>query len=606
MSDGGGHRSIGARSHAAQISINLVTLDPAIRFGAFELDRASGELRKDGAKLRVQGQPIRILEALIEARGALVTREELRARLWSDDTFVDFDNSLNNAVNRLRAALGDDAGSPKYIETVGRRGYRFIGTLAAGDRAPAAPMRTRLGVLPFRMLRNDDEIEFLTSSLPDALAASLSGLESLAVRSPIAARRFAAAEPDLAAISAALDVNLLLTGSILRSGNRVRITSQLVEVPSGRLLWTHTAETALNDLFALQDELARRIVESLSLPLSVREHQLLHHDVPSSGHAYEQYLRANRLAETATTWVAAKDSYLNVIREDPQYAPAWARLGRIYRLMWKYTSGDSRQWRALADESFRRALSLNPELSVAHHYYAQLEMETGRTREALVRLAERAREHPADPQIFAGLVQACRYAGLLDASLAAHERARRLDPNVATSVAYTLWALGDREQALETCGITAEPFRGLILVALGRLDEARTVLAGARELYSEYPLETLFIDAMYAALDGDREATGECIDALFRTDFSDPEGIYFAAVLSMWAGDFERAERSLVVASEKGFASLPQLESDPTLAPLASSPRYGRVRDEVEKRYRDAAAAFDAAGGSSVLLRAYQ
>lgn len=574
-------------------------MDPLIRFGAFELDRSSGELRKDGAKLRAQGQPLRILEALIDAGGAIVTREDLRARLWSDDTFVDFDNSLNNAVNRLRAALGDEAGSPKYIETVGRRGYRFIGTLAAGNRA-AAPARTRLGVLPFRMLRADDEVEFLTSSLPDALAASLSGLESIAVRSPIAARRFAEEEPDLSAIAAALDINLVLAGSILRSANRVRIASQLVEVPGGRLLWTHTAETALSDLFALQDELTTRIVESLSVPLSVREHQLLHHDVPSSGHAYEQYLRANRFAETATTWADAKELYLQVIREDPHYAPAWARLGRIYRLMAKYAAGESRQWRALAEESFRRALSLNPELSVAHHYYAQLEMETGRTREALVRLAGRAREHPADPQIFAGLVQACRYGGLLDESLAAHERARRLDPNVPTSVAYTLWALGDREQALETCGMTAEPFRGFILAALGRVDEARAALRDARALYGAYPLETMFIDAMSAVLHKDRDAVGECIDALFRTDFSDPEGIYFAAVLSMRVGDVERAERALIIASEKGFASLPQLQNDPMLAPLQSSPRCARVREEIEKRHREAAAAFEAAGGAAL------
>ncbi|MGZ7080717.1 MAG: tetratricopeptide repeat protein, partial [Thermoanaerobaculia bacterium] len=182
-----------------------------------------------------------------------------------------------------------------------------------------------------------------------------------------------------------------------------------------------------------------------------------------------------------------------------------------------------------------------------------------------------------------------------------HARMRRLDPNLPSSIAYTWFVLGDRDQALETCSITAEPFRGYVLGVSGRTDEARAVLRDARALYSAYPLEVMFIDGMCAAMDGDREAATESIDALLRTDFSDPEGIYFLAPLSLSIGDVERAEQSLMLASERGFASLPQLENDPTLAPLRSSPRYARVRDEVEKRYREAKAAFEAAGGGAVL-----
>ena len=237
-----------------------------IRFGPFGLDLAAGELWKDGIRLRLQDKPLRVLEALIERPGSLVTREELRKRLWSDDTFVDFDNSLNNAINRLRAALDDEPGSPRFVETVGRRGYRFVAQ-AVTDAGPAdsqpvaRPPRTRLVVLPFRILRPDPETDFLASSLPDAIAASLSGLESLLVRSTVAAARFASEAPDLRAIAETLDVNLVLVGSILRGDGRLRITTQLVEAPGGALVWTHTSEASMERIFELQDDLVRRIVE---------------------------------------------------------------------------------------------------------------------------------------------------------------------------------------------------------------------------------------------------------------------------------------------------------------------------------------------------------
>ena len=580
-----------------------------VRFGPFELDRAAGELRKDGVRLRLQDKPLRVLEALIERPGAVITREELRKRLWSDDTFVDFDNSLNNAINRLRAALDDAAGSPRFVETVGRRGYRFLAQAstdseAAGHVEPqpmARSLRTRLVVLPFRILRPDAETDFLASSLPDAIAASLSGLESLLVRSTLAAARFVSEAPDLRAMAEALDVDVVLVGSILRGDNRLRITTQLVEAPGGALVWTHTSEASLEHIFELQDDLARRIVESLSLPLSVREHRLMQHDVPASGEAYRQYLRANRLSEDGDTWDAARDVYLESIRRDPNYAPAWARLGRMYRLMAKYGAGDARECGTLAEESFSHALALNPELSVAHHFSAQLDLDLGRPREALVRLLGRAREHRADPQLFAGLVQACRYCGLLTESVAAHQRARALDPNVPTSVSHTHWAVGDYAAALGAIVVDNDPFRAVVLATLHRPDEALASLDESARRSVRHPTQAAYIELIRASLLKRHAAFQSLVDRILRSAFRDPEGFVYVAIAAMWMKQPAVALTSLARAVDQGFACFPHLEREPAFQPLKGGTEFARLLAETQRRHREAVEAFAAADGLAIL-----
>jgi TolB-like protein len=577
-----------------------------IRFGPFGLDLAAGELRKDGIRLRLQDKPLRVLEALIERPGSLVTREELRKRLWSDDTFVDFDNSLNNAISRLRTALDDEAGSPRFVETVGRRGYRFVApAVTDGGPADSQPVarapRTRLVVLPFRILRPDPETDFLASSLPDAIAASLSGLESLLVRSTVAAARFASEAPDLRAIAETLDVNVVLVGSILRGDGRLRITTQLVEAPAGALVWTHTAEASLERLFEVQDDLARRIVESLSLPLSLRDHDVLRHDVPASGKAYEQYLRANRLSHDVGTWDAARDLYLESIRGDPDYAPAWARLGRMYRLMAKYGAGEARYCGALAEESFRHALGLNPELSVAHNLAAQLDLDLGRPREALVRLIGRARQHRADPQLFAGLVHACRYCGLLTESLAAHRRARALDPNVPTGVHYTYWAVGDYAAALDAIPNNADPFRGMVLTALNRREEALAALAESERRSVGYPIQAAYIDLVRASVLKQRAAFQLSSERIFQSTFRDPEGFIYMAISAMEMNQRSVALTCLTRAVDQGFACFPHLDREPAFQPLKGDAVFARLSAETERRHREAVDAFTAAEGPAIL-----
>src|SRR5918992_6370132 len=355
------------------------------------------------------------------------------------------------------------------------------------DTGPTTKARTitRLIVLPFRMLRADPDIEFLSSGLPEAITASLTGLESLTVRSAAAAARFNGEGPDLQTIATAAGVDVVLMGTLLRAGDQVRVSTQLVEVPGGTVLVTRSAQVALTDIFQLQDELTRQIVDALQIPLSAHDHQALHHDVSVNPEAYELYLRATHIGEGASTparLTAARDLYHRCVELDPGYAPAWARLGRVHRVLAKYGHGNVEKDRRAAEEAFRTALQLNPDLPLAHSLYTYFEIEEfGAACEAMLRLLRLATTRAADPDLYTGLVVACRFCGLLDASLAADRRARRIDPGVRTSVHYTYWMLGDYEQTI-LCDIEEiQALRHAALWMSGCQDQA---LEGIRSIES--------------------------------------------------------------------------------------------------------------------------
>ena len=318
---------------------------------------------------------------------------------------------------------------------------------ASGDDTPAlARALTRLVVLPFRVLRPDPETDFLAFSLPDAISTSLSGGGSLIVRSSAVAARFAGEAPDLKALAAEADVDRVVMGTLLRAGDQLRATAQLVEAPGGTLLTSHTVQSSLGDLFRLQDDLAQRVVDALALPLTGGAGSPTP-DAPHNARAYEMYLRANELARTYDGLPEARDLYLRCLELDPTFAPAWARLGRAYRVIGKFIDG-SVDSDALAEEAFRRALEYNPRLTIAHKFYAHLEADIGQSRPAMERLLGEATRHGNDPELFAGLVHACRYCGLFDQAIAAHGEARRLDPNVPTSYEQTILMTSDIDRLL--------------------------------------------------------------------------------------------------------------------------------------------------------------
>src|SRR5436853_6617860 len=196
----------------------------SVRFGPFELDQDAGELRKGGTKVRLQEQPLQILEILLGQPGKVVTREELRQQIWSSDTFVDFDHGINNAIKRLREALGDTAETPQYIETLPRRGYRFIGKIERGT-----PKFRSLAVLPLENLSHDPEQEYFAEGLTEALITTLAKIGELRVVCRTTAMLYKDVHKPLREIARELEVDAIVEGTVLRAGQRVRITAQLID-----------------------------------------------------------------------------------------------------------------------------------------------------------------------------------------------------------------------------------------------------------------------------------------------------------------------------------------------------------------------------------------
>lgn len=505
--------------------------------------------------------------------------------------------SLDRVIRRgLAKAAGDRPASASAMA-------KDLASVLAIDDTGAPPRvvtMTRLMVVPFRILRPDPETDFLAFSLPDAITTSLSGLSALVVLSSAVAARFGGDSPDFRRMATEADVDVVVTGTLLRAGDRVRVTTQLVEAPAGTLLWSQNAQVTLTDIFELEDNLVHRIAEALALPLTAREHRLLAQDVPESPKAYEFYLRGNQLATDSASWPVARDLYLQCVEMAPRYAPAWTRLGRVYRLLAKYAPSQSPELEQKADHAFRRALDLNPELALAHSLYAQFEVESGRPKDAMLRLLGRAHAAGAQVDLYVGLVHACRYCGLLEASLAAHENARRLDPQVKTSVNFTLLAMGQYERSI-AADAPGDLFgtRNYALASLGRgeevLDMCRqmepTAQGAAREL----------LRAQRASVEGDRGAIVQAMSVLLAAGMRDPEGIYMGVRSLAFLGLHEEALRHLERVVEGGYFCVPNFLQDPWLAGLRAYPGFAAVMDRAEALHVEARRAFESSSGPALL-----
>jgi serine/threonine protein kinase len=487
--------------------------------------------------------------------------------------------------------------------------YSNAETMAAKIRAAVAmdgmdtPARARavrrLMVLPFRVLRPSEEVEFLAFSLPEAITVSLGGLNDLVVRSSLVAAQYASESPDLKRIAKEAEVDVVLSGALLHVGDQLRITTQLAEALSGTLIWSHTWQGTIRDLLQLHDDVVRRIIDSILPSLSPRETQLLQEDRPASATAYELYLRANELSREWQNLPIAIQQYERCVSLDPSYALAWTRLGRARWLWDKYNEGSVEALRS-SDDAFQTALRLNPELTAAHHLYTALQIDQGRTLEALQRLLARTRERRNDPDLFAGLAHVCRYTGLLQPAMAAHEEARRLDPQIATTVNHTHFMMGDYERALETSRIDFGYAVAVSLAALGRGAEAVPLLR-AKEQLKPGKLGHLYLVAMRALLEGKREESLAATDELMKGTFRDPEGIFYLARQLSFLNEKEKALEMLSRAIQNGFFCYPAMVRDPWLDSLRGSVEFTELIGKAKELHREAGRMFIDSGGDSLL-----
>ena len=504
-----------------------------LRFGTYEVSLQSGEVRKAGLRIKLQQQPMKLLEVLLERPGEVVTREELRSRVWPSESFGDFDQALNIAIGKLRSALADSAENPRFIETLPKRGYRFIadvsvldsdarpkrpgsmvGNLPATDPGhkiqgiglTAAPQRrllpTRwitvalalilslailsvwlfrspvpaptgirsLAVLPMENLSGDASQNYFADGMTDELITDLAQISALRVISRTSVMVYKGARKPLPQIARELNVDAVVEGTVLRSGDQVRITAQLIEASTDKHLWSQSYEGELRDTLALQNRVASAIADQIRINLTPQEQAALKNVKVVNPQAYESYLKGRYFwnKRTADGLKVALAYFKQAIEEDPRYAQAYSGLADTYALLgdWQYavmtpkeafpkakaaaikaleldsTLGEAHNSLAFvldgfdwdfesAGKEFRRAIELNPGYATAHHWYAWHLSLLGRYDEAIAEMRKAENLDPLSLIINADLAELLVLAHSDDESIRQSRKTIEMDPNFA-------------------------------------------------------------------------------------------------------------------------------------------------------------------------------
>jgi TolB-like protein/DNA-binding winged helix-turn-helix (wHTH) protein len=476
------------------------------RFGPFELDARSGELQRHGVTVQLQEQPLTALLLLIERYGEVVTRDELRRRIWKDDTFVGFEQGLNSIVTRLREALGDHAEHPIFIQTLPRRGYRFLvepsvlptndsaervetaPAVAARSRFPstwivrtaiviavafivlvgrqlanrrtalhAGPMR--LAVLPFENVTGRQDQQFFADGLHEEMIARLGRVQprQLTVIARTSVMRYREAPKSIAAIARELAVDFVLEGSVRQAGDRIRVTARLIRAADQSNLWTESYDRIWSDIFAIQSDVSARVADSLAVAL-LPSSQAADSESRIQPQAYEHYLKGRfywnqRTSDPSAQLARAIEQFRLAIAEQPDYALAYAALADSYNSIFFANPAVGDTPYASARDALKRALQLDPRLASAYSTLAWMTLHFDRDLTEADRAFHRALElDPTDS------LARFRYAHLLairgrvrEAETEA-EDARRSDPlsaPIADILGWFAYYRGDTTAAME-------------------------------------------------------------------------------------------------------------------------------------------------------------
>jgi len=603
-----------------------------LRFGVFELDLRAGELRKHGLRVRLQEQPLQVLAMLLEHPGEVVGREELQKKLWAADTFVDFDHGLNKAISKIREALGDSAESPRFVETVARRGYRFLAEVKDTGAAPAgigkvaapsgpaaetgdlrnfpgsiailghlwpprtwmtaalvllllmgslaawklhwwnrpSPVLRSLAVLPFESLSSDASQDYFADGMTDELISDLGQISALRVISRTSVMAYKHARKPLPQIAGELNVDAVVEGTVLRSGDQVRITAQLIEASTDKHLWSRSYEGELRDTLALQSEVARAIADQIRINVNPQEQAALKNVKAVNPAAYESYLKGRYFwnKRTADGLKVALAYFNQAIEEDPKYAQAYSGLADTYALLgdWQYAGmtakealpkakaaaskaleldsalGEAHNSLAFcldgfdwdfdsAGKEFQRAIELNPSYATAHHWYAWHLSLFSRYDEAIAEMRKAENLDPLSLIINADMAELLVLAHSYDESIRQSRKTIEIDPNFALAhnqlgQAYLqkhLYdeAIAELHSAVQLSGNSPNCMANLAraYAASGKRSEAVNLLDEIKKLSSPSYSHASEIAAIYAAL-GDRDQAMKWLEKGYEERFN--------------------------------------------------------------------------------------
>ena len=607
-----------------------------LRFGVFEVDLRSGELRKQGVRIKLQEQPFHVLTVLLQRPGDVVTREELRSQNWPADTFVDFDNSLNTAINKLRDALGDSADNPRFIETLPRRGYRFIAPVdglgpAADDLDLGQPVEARpalrllrwlivflplailvvalfvlnvfhvrdrltgnmrprrirsLAVLPLTNLSGDPAQEYFSDGMTDALITDLAQMGSIKVISRTSVMHYKKTDKSLPEIARELNVDGIIEGSVQRSGDHVRITAQLIEGSTDRHLWANSYDRDLRDVLSLQSDVAHGIARQIEIALGPQGSSPVATRAVAPA-VYESYLKGRfelhngdqaALEEAVGHFQAAIDA-------DPTFAPAYVGLAASYSDLATVFHGEPPlEARPKAFAAARKALELDSQLVEAHVELAGALADDWRWSEAEAEYKRAIELSPSNADANADFAQWLNCQGRTDEALSFARRAQELDPLAlhGTDIGWILFSARRYDEAIRELHavLAIEPdnrsalwFLGFALIGAEKYDEAiQTLEKVASATHRSSAVLGVLVHA-YAHAGRRREAL-QVLDELHRRRKAGyvPPAAFLNAYLGL--GDKEEAFAWLERSVEERSKIIQFLKVHPFFDPLRGDPRF--------------------------------